>query len=389
MHKNKLFFFLLFASLLCNAQNDYEIKGKIADKFNKQKLPYSIISIAHHAIGTVSNFDGEFILKISQKHLKDTLFISYLGYHTFKAPVADYFNKEANIFLEHQEISLNEVRITATSALDLLRIAVLKIPANYETTPVWIQAFYRQIVMEDTVITENSEIVLDIYKQPYIQTKQIDSCELVKGRHQEKEHTLGFISGINSTLQTDLVKYPKYFLSEINFKSYNYILEEITHYNNNEVYVISFDQKDNLRESLYKGKICLDVNSLAFIKIEYSISPKGIKYWKSKAKDELSLKMFTGCSIHRLSVNNVLNYENVNGKWHLNNLQIFGTQLVNCKKGKKQFIQTYHSELVVTKIDKDNKRKVDKAKLINPHLPLKLQVGNLDEKFWGSYNIIK
>ncbi|MFN2314024.1 MAG: carboxypeptidase-like regulatory domain-containing protein, partial [Bacteroidales bacterium] len=55
------------------------ISGKITDAETSEPLPYATIGISHRGRGTVTNFNGDFILRISEEYLDDTLSISYVG----------------------------------------------------------------------------------------------------------------------------------------------------------------------------------------------------------------------------------------------------------------------------------------------------------------------
>ena len=58
---------------------------------------------------------------------------------------------------------------------------------------------------------------------------------------------------------------------------YNYKLAGIINVDGRETYIIEFDQKDNVDLVLYKGKVYLDVNTLAFTGLDFSISEKRIE----------------------------------------------------------------------------------------------------------------
>ena len=76
MKTNKIFFFLLIFSIkLFSQQSIVKVEGVIIDS-GKTTIPYAAIGIVSKSIGTSSNDDGEFYLKLTRENLSDTLTVS-------------------------------------------------------------------------------------------------------------------------------------------------------------------------------------------------------------------------------------------------------------------------------------------------------------------------
>ena len=56
------------------AQDNIKVEGVIIDG-NKETLPYTAVSILSKYIGTVSNDDGAFLLKLKKSNINDTITI--------------------------------------------------------------------------------------------------------------------------------------------------------------------------------------------------------------------------------------------------------------------------------------------------------------------------
>lgn len=71
------------------------LQGKIIDATNGEPkgVPYVNIGFPIYSIGTSSNELGDFIIKIPQERLKDTLTFSSIGYATLKIAVKELMNK--------------------------------------------------------------------------------------------------------------------------------------------------------------------------------------------------------------------------------------------------------------------------------------------------------
>lgn len=86
------------------------IRGKVIDLQNNLPIAYVNIGIANSAVGTISNQDGTFLIRIPEDQLKDTVTFSALGYVTKNIPIQLMQEIEIiNIFLNQKEEILKEV----------------------------------------------------------------------------------------------------------------------------------------------------------------------------------------------------------------------------------------------------------------------------------------
>lgn len=104
-------FILLFYGL-SYSQNSLSIKGRIFDSRSNKPIEYVNIGIFQKNIGTVSNSEGVFEIKIPGKYLNDSLTFSSIGYKTKRVYISDLENdKMINILLVPKTIRLSEVKI--------------------------------------------------------------------------------------------------------------------------------------------------------------------------------------------------------------------------------------------------------------------------------------
>jgi hypothetical protein len=113
----------------------FEIRGRVLDKEDGQPLPYSSIFIMGKSLGTISNDEGGFLLKLSSAEIAETLTISCIGYKSFTAPVSSLINTTTDYYLKANVISIQEVIIRKLSPLLLLHAAIDKIKINYPQKP--------------------------------------------------------------------------------------------------------------------------------------------------------------------------------------------------------------------------------------------------------------
>ncbi|MDG1805498.1 carboxypeptidase-like regulatory domain-containing protein [Flavicella sp.] len=102
-------FFVLTSHQVFSQEKTIELTGIIMDE-TPMTLPYVAIGISNKNIGTSSNEDGEFNLRISDAELKDTLYVSYLGFNTYKTLVSDFIASEnKTITLTENVVSLEDI----------------------------------------------------------------------------------------------------------------------------------------------------------------------------------------------------------------------------------------------------------------------------------------
>jgi len=102
----------------------YEIKGTILDQRNGKKLPFATIAVYNTSLGTISNEDGSFLLRISDSIAQPILVASYIGYKDHYMPVAENNREPVEIMMHKQLISLQEVIIRYEDPQSLLQESI-------------------------------------------------------------------------------------------------------------------------------------------------------------------------------------------------------------------------------------------------------------------------
>ena len=237
------------------------ISGRIINSKTKQPIEFANISIKGTTIGTITNMDGEFEILIPYKFKNRLISISYIGYKTYSTPILQITNNFLNIELDNIGITIDEVVVITDSPKELIRKALRKIPDNYPDKAIIYTSFFRETVKENELPIEMVEAVLDIYKYSYADPnlKEKEKIRLVKGRELESYEPAVFQNivingGVKGGATNDIIHYPGTFLQEKYFDSYEYQYKGRTEHNNRRVYVIAFDQKEEIKKSYYKFK---------------------------------------------------------------------------------------------------------------------------------------
>jgi hypothetical protein len=130
---SKLFFTVLIFFITAITFAQTELKGKVADFLTYQPIESASVYIQNTTIGSITNADGNFVLKIPQQNQSDTLVISSIGYKSFKVVISEFENG-TDIFLEEDVASLDEVVIVAdprpTTGNGVVQKAIEKLPRN-------------------------------------------------------------------------------------------------------------------------------------------------------------------------------------------------------------------------------------------------------------------
>jgi len=106
------------------------ITGVVKDQSTKRSLEYVNISVPGTSIGTVTNADGGFSIKVGDSIQASALEISYLGYRNQRFPIKGEDVSDALILLAPFSNTLPEVLVRAMDPLKLVENAVTKISVN-------------------------------------------------------------------------------------------------------------------------------------------------------------------------------------------------------------------------------------------------------------------
>lgn len=365
--------------------------GKVIDNTTRKPVVFANVYLIGSSLGTVTNADGEFVLKVPVAELSRKVGFSNLGYKNLVVALTEMKAKDNIIRLEIAATSLEEVIIRSDDPIELLRMAYRRIHENYNKEPEMQVGFYRETVKQNRNYVAVAEAVLDVYKSSYNSLVDNDRVRIYKGRKSEdvkKMDTLMFKlqGGPRTSFMLDVVKNPGEILSEEYLDDYYFKFAGFAAIDGRDNYVIEFDQRENVDLPLYKGKIFLDTKNMAFSRLEFSYSDKALDI----ADNELVRKKPMDLKIDVLGANYLINYRILDDKWYLNHVR--SELIFKCNWKKKRYNATYTTalEMAVTDRNSDNINKAkykDQTKMTDIFAD---QVNSFkDENFWGEYNYIK
>lgn len=396
-------YFLLFGCI-CNIQagNFYqeqsnqviqttnEFKGVILDSKTKDPLAYVDINLLGTNIGTISNNEGKFLIKVPAKYLDKNVAISLLGYEKKEISLSEFKEENNEILLVESVTELNFISVYGSKdAVALVRATLNRKNNNYYNENTVMTAFYRETIKKRNRNASLSEALIQINKQPYTNSKR-DDVTLLKSRKNTNYSRLDTLAlklqgGPFSALYTDMVKYPEYIFNVNNLSEYVFSFDASTQINNRPVYVVNFKQSIDNKDPLYYGTLYIDSETLALTSAIYNLNVEN----KTLASEMFVRKKPSRVRVYPTEASYRVDYRTRNGKWHYGYGNIQLTFKVNWKNKLFNNVYTLNSEMAVTDWKISDEDNVKGEKLKPTVILIDKASGFSDPEFWGEYNIIE
>lgn len=388
-----IFAIVLSVSLPAFAQETLvEYSGKVLNKNDRDPLVFVSISLKGTNLSTISNAEGEFVLKVPESNTEGVITLSVLGYEQEEVSLSDLSKDNGIIYMRPKVTELSEVNVTTFKNPEALIRRVFKDKSlNSVSQPVLMTAFYRETIKRRNRNVSLTEAVVDLYKLPYNSNRQ-DIMLLGKARKSTDYRRLDTVAvkmqgGPFSALYLDILKYPEYIFTDESIEYYDFYFEPPSTVNGKPVYVVRFKQKDKVIGSGYKGKLYIDASAFALVSASYSLN-----IVDSREASELFVrKKPRDITVSPLKAVYRVDYREKDGKWFYS----YGSVLVSFKISKRRrlfnSVYTLASEMAVTDWEPypSAKYPVFKERL-KPSLIIADAVsGFSDPDFWGPYNLIE
>jgi len=379
-----------FLSLGAWAQTDsvrlgFMVKGKVRDAETGRVLESVHVSVPgrHHA--TVTNADGEFVLKSDRRI--DAVQFSYLGYKSQWVAASP----ELKINLVRESINLPEASIVSGDPESIVRAALARVPDTYCTEPELLECFYRETVQKRNRYTYVAEAVARLYREKTDhRSYTADVSALEKSRllvSQRKRDTLSVKTqgGPQMALNCDFLKSPILLFAEEEMALYDFEMDMPAYIGDRLQFVIKMSPARSVDYALYYVVLYIDRENLTFTRIEASLDMRDrLKAIQAVLVSKpLSLRFFP----EEATV--VLNYRPVGDKIRLEYFR--STMRFSCDWRKRLFKTHYTAvnELVVTDVRPEaipipRKERFRSSDYLNDKAE-----EFLDPDFWADYNIIE
>jgi len=368
-----------------------EYSGSVFDLTNKKALIFADLNVKGTNISTITNSEGEFLLKVPNTIQNKIIIVSYLGYESLEYLLSDTGTDKIKIGLAPSVTELQEVEIKAPKNAEALVRAALRNKGDiYYNEPALMTAFYRETIKKRRKNASLSEAVLEIYKQPYTAARR-DAIKLIKSRKNTNYSRLDTIAlklqgGPFSAIYSDIIKYPSYVFPEGNLDNYDFKFEESTQIDNRRVYVVSFKQKPNIDFPLYFGKLYIDGRTFALTSAIYNLDLTN----RAKATAMFVRRKPRNVDTYPIEAGYRVNYRVKDGKWYYGYSNILLTFKVNWKKKWFNSVYTLQSEMAITDWEPNTTGENRPKDALRPSVIFADEAsGFSDPEFWGEFNIIE
>ncbi|MBE0646581.1 MAG: carboxypeptidase-like regulatory domain-containing protein [Bacteroidales bacterium] len=406
-----LFFFLFVGFSFSQDLNP--INGVVKDASTGSPLPYTQISLAGTSLGTVTNEDGFFRLKMADGGYPDagdpdSLLVSFLGYQTEILPVSSFDTGPLEIFLIPVSLNLREVEIIALSPREVLRRAFDSIPVNFGSDTIILTAFIRTQKMVNKKLAEYTEAIVEDMKDGYYPYKPGETDRkhrvsnipyLYKGRVTSDTNLVNLLGEVGASARClgcnfvrDIAEFPyETILDDRDRKYYDLKMEELINPDGGKIYRIRFDQNEKTTKTLYQGEILIDSRDFAIMQITYKPSYKAFDaYEKKKFNRTWFLNNQPGWIQEMPLGETTVTYAKRGDFWSLNTIrQQYWVTYIQ-PQTRQRIGYGYKNEVVVTNITRDPVliREFQGDKSIGVNQRWDEVVGETDEAFWENFNYL-
>jgi hypothetical protein len=376
-----------------NGANYYTVSGVIKDAQTKQPIAFATVFIPGANMGTVSNLNGVFSLKVL-KSLNATEFgVSHLGYHTTLFPITENNGQGQEFLIAAHSVTLEEVIVQAVDPRQLMKQALGNASTRYPDEAHSLTGFYRETIKQRRDYLSISEAIVDVYQSPYTiySRQQPDRTRIIQGRKSgdvKKADTLllKLQGGPYVSMLLDVVKNQDIVVSESTLDFYEYELLDVVKIEDKLNYVIGFKPKVILPFPLYVGRFYVSVDDIAITMADFSLDLTD----KDKAVNNFVVKKPARLRFNPLSTRYLVTYQKIDGRYHLSYVR---TEVEFQADWRRRLFRTSYSimsEMAITERKSGNVERFSYRESFRPTAVLADMVPvYFDDAFWGDYNVIQ
>jgi len=368
------------------------VRGKVVDAETNLPLIFAGVAVKESNISTVTNVDGEFVLKVPAGQ-SVTIEFSFVGYKNKSIPIGEMkTNGNRNIIeLEPALIPIKEVVVKPMMPDEIIEEVIRRFSLNYPSVPNEMTGFYRETIKKNRNYVSIGEAVVEVFKAPYQNDLRYDAVRIFKGRQNngaEKMDTVLFKlqGGPTTTLDLDLVKNTEAILTDDVLAQYDFKLSNIVIIDDRTNYVIDFIQKPTVTVPLFMGRLYIDIESYAIAQAEFSVNLSN----KEAATSMFIRKKPLGMQVSPEITSYLIRYRENNGKWYFNYSRAEVKFKVDWKKKLFNTNYTTMSELAMTDRTEEDVLRFTAKERVKPSDFFTEEVAAFaDPDFWGDYNVIE
>ncbi|NNK80005.1 MAG: carboxypeptidase-like regulatory domain-containing protein, partial [Flavobacteriales bacterium] len=297
--KKSLSVFILSGLLLISVGlfgQEVNVEGKVFDASNNSPLSFATVSLKGDIYGVTCDERGYFKMTLPLDRTKDTISINYVGFKTFELEVREAL-QHYEFRLESSVLMLDEVIVRPRSAENYLRKVMRKLSNNYAKYSFNTSAHYEEVIKENSYPIDHSEAVFRSWFQDFqekgrsdhqlILFRENETNELVFMRsraekekqkylaknpdkaeqYDENDILLTNFGGPSSILNLNVMNGSLDCLDTTIFQKFKFSFLPETSYEGNRLIVLAYESKGTLDNRRQQGKLFIDSNSDAIVKV--------------------------------------------------------------------------------------------------------------------------
>jgi len=376
-----------------NTKNNLIIEGTVYDQSTRKPLEYASVALANNQIGTITNAQGKFRLLVPKQYKDRFMKISYIGYKTVNYKISKVTNQQ-KFWLPEDPRVLAEVTFQGLKTKTILKKALEKISDNYYQKPYTSEGFYRATIRKDNKdFISIGEGAFQVYQTQPARKNQVLLKKLRTTNHELFLEGFTPMLGTSILLNLDIVNRSKRLriLDKKGLKNHVFQVKRVMPYEDTEVYVVTFDQKDRFKGVGYTGEFWIDKRTFAFVYLDFAFSSKGIRFHKKKlSKAERYLQEELGLTIKLLKYRFQYYYKKMGNVYYLQRASIHKTDQVD-RLGMHNFERNYRADYLVTAYHPEQTKPFPKEEVMkskkwqrNPYSFYE----SAKPGFWDAYNIL-
>ena len=367
------------------------ISGTIMDKQTRRAIEAASITIPGTDIGTVSNADGHFTLRVSSTAKAIQLLVSHIGYENLYHPIAHGDAMDVKFYLTPNSYALDAVNVYGGNARELVTQAVRKIADNYEDKDNLLTGFYRETIQKRRHYTTITEAVVGLYKSPYRSGIRSDRVQLYKGRKiltPKSGDTLSvkLAGGPMLAVYLDIAKNMNFMLDRHELENYDFAHDMLVSIDNKTHYAIKFKPRLKAPYALFSGTLYIDEKTLTIARAEMHLEGSELE----KATTDMLRKKPAGLRFGLNGLSYTIAYRSNGGR---NYLYYARSEIkFSCDWRRRLFNTNYTitSELVTTDRQREPTASIAPKDAFRQSHSLDDRASDFyDPNFWGEYNIIE
>lgn len=369
------------------------VSGVVYDRESNAELPHVAVAVVGTNIGTVTNADGEFTLKLSDEELTHGLKFSCVGYTNvqFSSEAIAAYQHRLKVQMAPRSLMMGEVTIYGGTPRELVMQAIEKIPENYSDIENLYTTFYRETVQKRRQHIAVSEAVMDLYKSPYT-TRSIarDKVRLRKGRrlinHQVSDTlAVKIVGGPSLALALDVVKNDEELLSYDEMEHYDFTMEAPVMLDNRMQHVIRVTPRVQLNYALFHGLIHIDQERGSFSRVELELDMSN----PAAASALLLHRKPAGLRFKPQGVSFLIGYRQQGEKSYLNYVR--SEFRFKCDWRRRLFSSTYTALSEMVMVDREENPEIirNRERFRSDQIFYDEVDAYADPDYWQDYNILE